>query len=240
MRVMIVIWLGCVHAGATLSSSVLAGDAFTGDRAIVGSQCAPASATTRILRSANPSDGAPEWKGGRIGTSWTLSVERTVRTDTGTYLAGHLISPRGGVQQARVFVIASEWSCRQEDRCVRPSTICPSRIFIDPATLPRTDTPMQPGSIQTNRGEVLYSRADPAIQTLLTPQCEEEAANCETDAEGYCKIPMIDPRLSAEMSNPPAPPPPSSVYVPVPVPRPRIIEQQKVIEAAPPAPAPAP
>ena len=113
--------------------------------------------------------------------------------------------------------------------------------FVDPATLPRTDIPTQPGSIQTQRGEVLYSRADPAIQTLLTPQCEQEVANCERDAEGYCKTPMIDPRLSAEMSNPPAPTgAPSSVSAPVPVPRSRIFEQQGAIEAAPAAAAPAP
>ena len=127
------------------------------------------------------------------------------------------------------------------DRSVRSPTICPSGIFIDPATLPRTDIPTQPGSIQTQRGEVLYSRADPAIQTLLTPQCEQEVANCERDAEGYCKTPMIDPRLSAEMSNPPAPKgAPSSVSAPVPVPRSRIFEQQGAIEAAPAAAAPAP
>jgi hypothetical protein len=126
------------------------------------------------------------------------------------------------------------------DRSVRSQTICPSGIFIDPATLPRTDIPTQPGSIQTQRGEVLYSRADPAIQTLLTPQCEQEVANCERDAEGYCKTPMIDPRLSAEMSNAPAPTGASSVSVPVPVPRPRIVDQQRVIEAAPAAATPAP
>jgi hypothetical protein len=74
------------------------------------------------------------------------------------------------------------------DRSVRSPTICPSGIFIDPATLPRTDIPTQPGSIQMQRGKVLYSRADPAIQTLLTPQCEQEVANCERDAEGYAKL----------------------------------------------------
>ena len=127
------------------------------------------------------------------------------------------------------------------DRSVRSPTICPSGIFVDPATLPRTDIPTQPGSIQTQRGEVLYSRTDPAIQTLLTPQCEQEVANCERDAEGYCKTPMIDPRLSAEMFNPPAPTgAPSSMSVPVPVPRPQIFEQQRAIEAAPAAAAPAP
>ena len=125
------------------------------------------------------------------------------------------------------------------DHSVRSPTMCPSGIFIDPATLPRTDIPTQPGSIQTQWGEVLYSRADPAIQTLLAPQCEQEVANCERDAAGYCKTPMIDPRLSAEMSNPPAPTgTPSSVSVTVP--RPQIIEQQTVIEVAPAAAAPAP
>ena len=77
------------------------------------------------------------------------------------------------------------------DRSLRSPTICPSGIFVDPATLPRTDVPTQPGSIQTQRGEVLYSRADPAIQTMLT-QCEQEVANCERRAEGYCKTPMIN------------------------------------------------
>jgi hypothetical protein len=127
------------------------------------------------------------------------------------------------------------------DHSVRSSTMCPSGIFIDPATLPRTDIPTQPGSIQTERGEVLYSRVDPTIQTLLTPQCEREVANCDRDAEGYCKIPMIDPRLSAEMSHAPVQRPvPSSAKVPVPIPRPEITQQRPAIELAPPAPAPAP
>jgi hypothetical protein len=126
------------------------------------------------------------------------------------------------------------------DRSVRSRTICPSGIFIDPATLPRTDIPTQPGSIQTQRGEVLYSRVDPTIQTLVTPQCEQEAANCARDAEGYCKTPMIDPRLSAEMSNPPAPTRPlSSANVPVSVPVPQIVERPATT-VAPPALVPTP
>ena len=52
---------------------------------------------------------------------------------------------------------------------------------------PEQTSPTQPGSIQTQRGEVLYSRTDPAIQTMLNPQCEQEVANCERRAEGYCK-----------------------------------------------------
>ena len=159
-----------------------------------------------------------------------MSVREMIAIWLGCVLAGAGLS--SGVRAEDVLT---------GDSSVRSPTMCPSGIFIDPATLPRTDIPTQPGSIQTQRGEVLYSRADPAIQTLLTPQCEQEIANCERDAKGYCKAPMIDPRLSAEMSNPPAPTgAPSSVSVPVPLPRPRIVEQQRVIEAAPAAAAPAP
>jgi len=57
------------------------------------------------------------------------------------------------------------------DRSVRSPTICPSGIFVDPATLPRTDIPTQPGSIQTQWGEVyeIFNRQNvrEAIETCL-------------------------------------------------------------------------
>ena len=110
-----------------------------------------------------------------------MSVREMIAIWLGCVLAGAGLS--SGVRAEDVLT---------GDSSVRSPTICPSGIFIDPATLPRTDIPTQPGSIQTQRGEVLYSRTDPAIQTLLTPQCEQEVANCERRAEGYCKTPMIN------------------------------------------------
>ena len=80
--------------------------------------CSPKDATARILKSANPSDTAPGWgKDSSIGLSWSFFPKLTVKTDTGTYLQGDLVSPRvsprGGTTYHDVFIRQNEWDCAQ-------------------------------------------------------------------------------------------------------------------------------
>jgi hypothetical protein len=42
-----------------------------------------------------------------IGTSWSLIETK----QEGRFLRGRLVSPPGGIQRGRVFVIANEWDC---------------------------------------------------------------------------------------------------------------------------------
>jgi hypothetical protein len=58
----------------------------------------------------------PDWTGQtRIGTSRSLMVKSPqIKDDTGNdYLRGDLISPRGGLVNKDVFVLAKEWQCDQ-------------------------------------------------------------------------------------------------------------------------------
>lgn len=74
--------------------------------------CSPKDVTARILKSANPNDVHPDWKGGsNIGTAWTLEASGRLQRPTGTYLKGDLLSPRGGTINRGVFVLLSEWDC---------------------------------------------------------------------------------------------------------------------------------
>jgi len=71
-------------------------------------QCVPKSNTARVLKSPNPNDLHPQWRGqSYIGTSWTFVREAVV----GSYFRGKLISPRGGVQPYRIFILPDEWDC---------------------------------------------------------------------------------------------------------------------------------
>src|SRR5262249_25278986 len=74
--------------------------------------CAPKTNTARILTSPNPNDVHPDWRGeGYIGLSWSLRPKRYVKSNTGTYLEGELVSPRGGTWSDSVFVLLDEWQC---------------------------------------------------------------------------------------------------------------------------------
>lgn len=74
--------------------------------------CSPNDNTSRILASPNPSDIHPEWSGEfYIGMSWSVDVEGRVDGETGSYLKGDLISPRGGVVTRNVYIIEDEWDC---------------------------------------------------------------------------------------------------------------------------------
>ena len=74
-------------------------------------ECTPKNLTARVLQSPNPNDIDPAWRGhSRIGSSSGFIQEASVKTETGLYLVGGLVSPRGAVQRP-VFVLPDEWNC---------------------------------------------------------------------------------------------------------------------------------
>jgi hypothetical protein len=76
--------------------------------------CFPKDNTARILKSANPLDYVPNWsKTNAVGTAWWFVPKRYVVTEIegGVYLQGDLTSPRGGVTDRDIFILAKEWDC---------------------------------------------------------------------------------------------------------------------------------
>jgi len=72
-------------------------------------QCTPNDASARILASPNPNDLDPDWSGETtIGLSWTFEGRAI---GDGDYLKGKLISPRGDVANAGIFILSDEWDC---------------------------------------------------------------------------------------------------------------------------------
>jgi hypothetical protein len=91
-----------------LSLAVYASAQFASDVAQAQKSCSPAAPGARILRSPDVNDIHPDWRPPAvIGTSWSLLGVRRERE----FLSGRLVSPRGGVQRGRVYVIPSEWLC---------------------------------------------------------------------------------------------------------------------------------
>jgi hypothetical protein len=91
-----------------LGLAVYAGAQFVSGVAQAQKSCSPAAPGARILRSPNVNDIHPDWRPPAvIGTSWSLLGVRRERE----FLSGRLVSPRGGTQRGRVYVIASEWLC---------------------------------------------------------------------------------------------------------------------------------
>lgn len=75
-------------------------------------ECTPNDASARILASPNPNDIHPDWSGeSTIGLSWTF--EGHAIGDAGDYLKGKLISPRGDVANAGIYIMAKEWDCAE-------------------------------------------------------------------------------------------------------------------------------
>jgi len=75
--------------------------------------CQPNSIAARLLQSASPNDIHPTWGGSsRIGLDWRVEGLRAVNRDGVAYLSGDLISPRGGVINHDVTIIAAEWTCQ--------------------------------------------------------------------------------------------------------------------------------
>jgi hypothetical protein len=74
-------------------------------------QCTPNDASARILASPDPDDIHPDWRGeSTIGLSWTFEGRPT---GSGDYLKGKLISPRGDVANAGIYILADEWDCSE-------------------------------------------------------------------------------------------------------------------------------
>lgn len=75
--------------------------------------CTPMDNSVRILRSPSPNDLHPDWKGeAYVGQSWSLRVTGSpVRSDSGSYIKGDLVSPRGGVANKGVYIVTREWDC---------------------------------------------------------------------------------------------------------------------------------
>jgi hypothetical protein len=79
----------------------------------IGLRCVPSDNTARILNSSNPNDLHQDWRGeSYIGMAWTLVVSGVAQEGRVLYLKGNLYSPRGGLINPLVYVIAKEWSCR--------------------------------------------------------------------------------------------------------------------------------
>jgi hypothetical protein len=75
-------------------------------------QCVPIDNAARILSSASPNDIHPDWRGGSyVGTSWYFVPHGSTEDGTGFYLRGNLFSPRGGLVNADVYILATEWDC---------------------------------------------------------------------------------------------------------------------------------
>lgn len=75
--------------------------------------CHPNDAASRILKSANPNDVAPDWLGkSYIGLDWSVTETGQITSPETrlAFLIGELRSPRGG-DQGRVYVLAREWHC---------------------------------------------------------------------------------------------------------------------------------
>lgn len=74
--------------------------------------CSPVDNNARILASPDANDLHPDWSGeSYVGTSWSFDVERRIESDTGAYLKGDLISPRGDVVTPNAYILEDEWHC---------------------------------------------------------------------------------------------------------------------------------
>lgn len=82
-------------------------------QAVAPGPCSPIDVSARILTKPAPNAIHPDWSDeSRIGLSWTFRPTTTVNGESGmTFLKGDLISPRGGVVNTGVYVLAREWQC---------------------------------------------------------------------------------------------------------------------------------
>lgn len=103
-------WAAARRAGLLAGGLLTGGLVATGlPSAAQATQCSPVDGTARVLRSPNPNDTHPDWRGeSRLGTSWTF--ERAGTAPAG-FLRGNLVSPRGGVVNRGVYILPREWEC---------------------------------------------------------------------------------------------------------------------------------
>ncbi len=103
----IVVAAACV--GYTASSA----DAATARTTPTANQwCHPHDNTARVLSKPAPNAIHKDWMGENyIGTSWSLKPKQMIRSGSFAFVNGDLYSPRGGLINKNVYVLASEWSC---------------------------------------------------------------------------------------------------------------------------------
>jgi hypothetical protein len=77
------------------------------------SLCSPKTPAARILAKPAPNAVHPHWRGDNfVGTDWTFIPRQTVTNTTGSYARGDLHGSRGGVVDRDIFVLLSEWACK--------------------------------------------------------------------------------------------------------------------------------
>lgn len=81
--------------------------------AVAAMDCSPRDNTARILTRPSPNAIHPDWRGeSYVGLSWSLKTSgHVIHGDPGYFLRGDLYSPRGGLVNRRIYVIAREWDC---------------------------------------------------------------------------------------------------------------------------------
>jgi hypothetical protein len=93
-----------VIIAAIVVSPALGADSNTTPR---GNWCAPRITNVLVLQSINPNKLISDWNGGGIGTSWSFII----KSHSGAYLKGDLMTAKGNVAAKNVFVPTNEWSC---------------------------------------------------------------------------------------------------------------------------------
>jgi hypothetical protein len=77
------------------------------------SLCSPKIHAARILSKPAPNAVHPHWRGDNfVGPGWTFVAKQTVTNTTGIYARGDLHGSRGGVVNRDIFILLSEWECR--------------------------------------------------------------------------------------------------------------------------------
>lgn len=78
---------------------------------LADTSCAPKDNSARILASPSPNDIHPDWTGeSYVGLSWTFVPNSDDLS--GKYLLGDLYSPKGGVVNKGVYILARQWDCQ--------------------------------------------------------------------------------------------------------------------------------
>ncbi len=105
--------LGIVVAAESAGHAVPARETTTSTRVQASEQwCHPHENTARILFKPAPNAIHRDWAGDSyIGTSWGLKPKQMIRAGSFAFVKGDLYSPRGGLTNKEVYVLASEWSC---------------------------------------------------------------------------------------------------------------------------------
>lgn len=76
--------------------------------------CSPKANSARILTKPSPNAIHPDFSGDSfVGLGWGFNPEKIVTNVTGRYARGNLRGSHGGVRNAGVYILLSEWSCEE-------------------------------------------------------------------------------------------------------------------------------